>query len=397
VIVLAVAALWTPVAVPRLVKFPTSTNVRVVYTGSLLTYVNAKTGATLKQPVAANLTVDRHLQALPAQSSSSVALVKETLSITAGSVHQTELNMYALNRRTMQAVTSSKAYTFRPGNNPNRLSSYYVTLPMGLTTTTKLSIWKPESGTTYLLHSLPVSAATPSTLNGLKVLWYEGTLPMTLAPAYEQAGLAARGFPMLLSSAQVEAQLATAGVPVKSLTAALPTVLTATQLHALLTVLGKPVALQYFIFTSGQVAAEPQTGTIIKLQNVVDGVAVRPNPAPLRAVISILDLHLNVPIVASAVAVMRRIEAAPPQSVYQLRYTQTPATVASMVKLARNQINQLNVAQRDLPVGLGVLGLLLVVAAIVGYRRRRPGLVADPGQALAEPTHHVFQHRSQAA
>jgi len=94
---------------------------------------------------------------------------------------------------------------------------------------------------------------------------------------------------------------------------------------------------------------------------------------------------------------MRRIETAPPQPVYELHYTQTPATVASMVKLARNQINQLNLAQRDLPIGLGVLGLLLLLPAVVRFVRRRPELEAGPGQVMAEPAHHFFHHRSQAA
>jgi len=401
VVVLAVAVLWTPVAVPALVKFPTNTNVRVAYTGSLLTYVNAKTGATLKQPVAAKLAIDRHLQAMPAASSSSLALVKETMTVQAGAVHMSEVNVYALDRRTMQAVASSKAYTFKPGNNPNRMSSYYVTLPMGLTSTTKLPMWKPESGTTYLLHPLgSATAATPATLNGLKVMWYTGSLPMTLAPAYERASLAARGFPMSLTSAEVEAQLAAAGVPVSRLTAALPTVLTSSQLKALLAVLGKPVSLQYFVFGSGELAAESRTGTIIKLQNVIDGVAVRPDPASLRAVTSILDLHLNVPVVATAVAVMRRMEAAPPQPVYELRYTETPAAVTTMVNLARNQINQLAVAQRDLPIGLGVLGLLLVAPAVVRLARRRPGGPPDVAEGVVEPgiSHHfLHHHRSQAA
>ena len=106
---LLVAALWTPIAVPALVKFPTSTNVHLVYTGSFVTYLNPKTGATLTSPEVAGLTIDRHLQALPAESTSSVALVRETMAVRAGATSMTEINVYALDRRTMQAVSGPES------------------------------------------------------------------------------------------------------------------------------------------------------------------------------------------------------------------------------------------------------------------------------------------------
>ena len=176
---------------------------------------------------------------------------------------------------------------------------------------------------------------------------------------------------MSLTPAQVEGRLAAAGVSISHLTAALLPVLTKTELGTLVAVLGKPVPLQYFIFGSGELAAEPRTGTIVKLQNVIDGVAARSDPAPLRTVASVLDRHLNVAGVRAAVAVIGRIESAPPQPVYELRYTQTPASVATAVALARNQISQINFATRDAPIGLGILGLVLVSPAVFVLARRR--------------------------
>jgi len=375
VVVLLAAALWTPIAAPALVKFPTNTNLRLVYKGSLVTYFNAKTGMTLATPVVTKLTVDRHLQALPAESSSSRVLVKETLAIHAGALTVPETNVYAFNRRTMKPVSDPRAYTFLPGNVPSRLGSYYVTLPMGLSRSTVLPIWKPESATTYLLHPLATtSSATPSKLDGLGVMWFSGTLPMTPAARYESAALASRGFPTFLAPAEVKAMLAAYGVSEAKLGSALGPVLTHSQALTLLSVLSKPVALQYYIFGSGLLAAEPNTGTIVELRNIIDGVAARPNPAPMRTVISILDKHLSVPGVRAAVATMSRIASAPPVPVYELRYTETPASIAATVKVANSQISKMNVATLYIPIGLGVLGLILVSPAIVGFvRRPRPG------------------------
>ena len=313
----------------------------------------------------------------------------------AGATHSTETNVYALNRRTMQAVANPKAYTFKPGNTPNRYASYYVTLPMGLTKTTNLPIWKPESGTTYTLHPAAKSAATPAKVDGLSALWYSGRLPMTAAPAYEVSGLASRGLPRSLTPAQVTALLNAEGIPVSTLEASLLPVLTASQLKTLTAVLSKPVTMQYFIFGSGLVAAEPQTGTILKLENVIDGVAARPDPTALKTVVSILDQHLAVPGVPAAVAIMNRIASAPPAPVYELRYTQTPAAVATMAAQARHAISQMNLATTDLPIGLGILGLLLVSPAAVHIIRRRRAAAA----ALRPPmpgTGEQLTHRAAA-
>lgn len=395
VVLLVVAALWTPVAVPRIVKFPTTTNVHVAYSGSLVTYVAATTGARLEPPIAVKLTVDRHLQAIPAESTSNVALVKETITLHDGALHTTQLNVYALDRRTMQLVADPRAFTLKPGNAPNRHASYYVTLPMGLGGTTQLPIWKPESGTTYLLHPLAApTAGSPVALDGLSVMWFRGSLPMTAAPAYERSALAAQGLPMSLSPVEVDALLAAQGVSVSRLGAALAPVLTPSELRTLLAVLGNPISLQYFIFGSGELAAEPRTGTIVKLQDVVDGVAARPDPAPMATVVSVLDRHLAVPGVRVAVAAIGRIESAPPQPVYELRYTQTPGSVASMATLAHNQIGQIDIATRDLPIGLGLLGLILVSPALVALarRRRRVAGLSESGHSELVP-----EGRSEAA
>lgn len=396
VVVLLIAALWTPIAVPAMVKFPTSTNVRVAYAGTLVTYMNAKTGAPLVPPATTKLTIDRHLQALASESTSAVALVKETIVLHAGAATTTELNVYALNRRSMKPVADPRAFTFVPGNTPSRGSSYYVTLPMGLTSTTHVSLWKPESATTYPLRALGApTSATPSKLDGLGVLWFTGTLKMTPAPAYERSGLAARGLPMSLTPTEVEGQLAAAGVSITKLGAAVAPVLTPSQLKTLLTVLSKPVALQYYIFGSGELAAEPRTGMIVKLQDVIDGVAAKSDPAPMQAIVSVLDQHLAVPGVPAAVAAIRRVGNAPPVPVYELRYTETPAAVATSVTLARNQIGQINITTRDIPIGLGVLGLILVGLATFGsaFRRRR----AATGAGALEPTGSGSRTGQQAA
>jgi len=323
--------------------------------------------------------------------------VRETITLRSGALTSLEHNVYALNRRSMEAVPDSRAYTYVPGNIVNRDSSYYVTLPMGLTSTTRLPFWYTPAGTSYLLH--PVTGGTsanPSTLDGLPVSWYSGSLPMTVAPPYERAALASQGLPMSLTPAQLQAQLGSAGISEQKLGAAIAPTLTKSELTTLLAILTKPVALQYFVFGSSQVAGEPRTGTIVELQDLVDGVAVRLDPAPLRTVTSILSRHSNVLGVPAAVAALTRIESAPPQTVSELRYTQTPGSVASIVTTARNQINQTNLVSRYIPIGLAILGLLLLLPAVVQLARKRRRATNTGRSSQPGPTGHSA-HEPQAA
>jgi len=370
-VVLAAGAIaWSPVAVPRLVKLPTNTNLSLQYKGSLVTFVNARTGATLARPTSVPLTVDRQITAVPGSSTSSVAVMTEHLVAPYSGKSITENNVYAVNRRSMCNVTDTHACTFAVGNRSATTGSYYLTLPMNLSTATRLQIWKPETGTTYPLASLPAAKQHPSSIDGLGVLWFNGVLTMTPVAPWEQKALVASGLPSTVSPTAVEAQLSAAGISVPALTRALLPVLTPAETRQVTTVLATPVHLNYYAFGSGLVAAEPTTGAEIDLKNIVDGRAVKPSTSGMSTLISVMSHHTSVPGVPAAIAELRRLAAAAPQPVFELRYSQTPASIALMVSKTKSQLGQIHLATTWIPIGLGVLALALLVLA--GYRRFWP-------------------------
>ncbi|MGO9560905.1 MAG: porin PorA family protein [Acidimicrobiales bacterium] len=367
---LAGAAAWSTMAVSSLVKFPLTTNTTLQYTGHFVTFVNARTGATLARPSSVPLVLDRTVKAVPAESNASTAIVDEdiVLHYSGNAVH--EDNVYAINRTSMCNIPSARACTFARGNPYPAAGSYYVTLPMNLTAGQKgLRIWKPETGTTYPLVPLR-SGAQPSTLDGLKVLWFSGTLPITPVAPYERTSLAARGLPMTISPASIEAKLSADGISVPTLTKALTPLLSAAQLRAVGAVLSTPVALNYYAFGTGLVAAEPRTGAIIDLRNVIDGIAVAPATGGLHTLISIMAKHTTVAGVPAALAVLRRLAVAPPQPVYELQYNQAPASVAGMVNTAKSQLRQIAIVTYYIPIAMVVIGLALIAAGFTRRTRR---------------------------
>ncbi len=381
VVLLAATAFWVTSVVPQLVKFPTDTNTTLHYGGRMVVFVDQKTGASLVMPKVSSLTIDRTMKALP-QSTSSVAVVDERFVVHSGGTTQVEHNRYALDRRTMQNVTSADAFTLAPGNPGASAGSYYVTLPMGTSATDRtMQIWKPETSTTYPLIPLR-PGSQPTKLNGLSVYWFSGTLPMTPVTSAELKVLAAAGLPMSASPQAVAAQLTAAGMDIPALTRALAPVLSATEAAQVLKVMSSPVPLHYYAFSSGIVAVEPATGAVIDIKNAVDGIAYSPSTAGLKTLVTVLSRHTNVAGVRGALRALRSLASGPPQPVYELQYSQTPASVASMVSTAKSQADQINLVSFDIPLGVGILGgvLLLLGAADIARRRsgRRPQAAVPP-------------------
>lgn len=368
---------------PALVKFPLSTDITLHYSGQLVTYVNARTGARLSTPQSVPLSVSRTIKALPSESTSSQAVVSEHIVLRYGTTVVNEDNRYVIDRRTMKNVASDKAWTFSPANPGASAGSYYVTLPMNLDQSTPMHIWKPESGSTYPLSADPHSGQ-PSSLDGMAVSWFMGTLPMTPVAPYEASALAARGFPASVSPAQVQAQLQAGGVNIASLSLSLLRVLSPAETSQLVAAMTKPVKLQYYAFGSGLVGAEPRTGAMIALHGITDGIAVSPDTSSLKIVATILGRHTSVPGVSAALSGLKRLASAPPSPVYELRYTQTPASIADVVRTTQSQLSQISLVSSWIPLGAVILGAVLFLGGLAVVWRRRTPPPAVAGDAPGE-------------
>jgi hypothetical protein len=386
-LVLGVAAVaWTPVAVPRIVKLPTDIDRTDHYTGNLVTFIDRTTGTALATPSVVPLTIDRHIAGVEGESGAHVALLKETVTAHMGGQDVVQENVYAVDRRTMENVADPRAYTFTPDNVIDRSGTHYLTLPMSLDSKGEaLSIWKPEAGASY-----PLVSTTPATgiEAGTKAVYLHGEIPTPLpAPAYELAILRARGLPMQLTPEQASAQLTAAGVDVAAVAPVLIANLDAAELKAVTDVLALPMPLKYSVYGHGLLGAEPKTGGLVTLTGIVDGISVKPDLSGMAPAIAALRQHADVPAIASLMAILDKMGAAPPQPVYEMQYTQTPASVADAASYARSQADKVVLATRTLPVGMAVVAAMFVLggSALVWFPRRRHSKTADVTEvAIAE-------------
>jgi hypothetical protein len=240
-----------------------------------------------------------------------------------------------------------------------------------------LSIWKPEAGASYPLVSTTPATGTEA---GTKVVYLRGEIPTPLpAPAYELAILQARGLPMQLTPDQASAQLTAAGVDVAAVAPVLMTTLTAAELKAVTGVLTLPMPLKYSVYGHGLMGAEPKTGGLVTLTGIVDGIAVKPDMSGMAPAVAALKQHADVPAIASLIAILDKMAAAPPQPVYEMQYTQTPASVADAASYTRSEADKVVLATKTIPVATAVVAAMFVLGgiALVWFPRRRHSKVAE--------------------
>jgi hypothetical protein len=125
----------------------------------------------------------------------------------------------------------------------------------------------------------------------------------------------------------------------------------------------------------------------------VDGISVKPHVAALSPAVAILRTHAADPTVAALLKTLTAAASGPPQPVYELRYSQTPTSVAKDAADARSRAGRMHVATVVLPRALGATGAaLLVVLAVLIWRDHR-----DPAPHPAEATGLPVPGRRRAA
>lgn len=354
-LVLVVALLWLPVAAPRLQKLPGGINDTMHYSGSFVTMVNPQTGAQLTTPMTVPMTIDRQVQSI--KTGAHKAQLKETLTLTIGTQVQHQVNLMTLDRRSMKLADKT-------------LPTYYINLPFNTSSTDTYFVWKPETDTAYPLVKSEGAATTK--VDGLSLNRFTGTMAATPVTAAERTSLASQGMPMSLSSQQVADRLTAAGIDMPKLGAAMQTALTPVERGKVLTALTSPLPLVYEWSSNGNALIEHRTGAVVGITDVTETVAVAPDFAAAAPVVDLLKPHANVPEIGKLLTTLGIMQATPAQTVYSLKYTQTPASISERVSAAKDAVRQLSILRTWIPGGLALLGVLLLIGAAFTARRRVP-------------------------
>lgn len=339
-----------------LVRFPLGTNQTMTYTGTATVGVNPSTLVPLASPLQFPLTIHRTVKVV--SGSYSQAVVDETIHMTFAGSTRTETYQYVMNRRSMQLLTSPRSYAF--GAAANRMSpngSYRIEFPMSTAAVTYLA-WAPETDSTAT--ATPAGSAHRNAASGAQVLTFDTSLNHPVAPYY-LAYLERGGLPVQLPSATVAAELREAGVAPSQLVQAVAPQLSAVQLSELLTDLATPASLTYSYFQQGKISVEPQTGAVIDAGSAREGVSVVAASSGLQRAVTLLAPEASMPAVKRFDALV--LAMSHPQTVLSLSYAEIPASIRATAATAAHQADVMNLVQWQLPLILGVLGVVALVLA----------------------------------
>lgn len=375
VIVLAVAAAWRPVVAPQLTKLPTSLDIKYHFSGTYTGYVNQSTGARLAAPQKLPLSIDRQVRAVPAQSTSSDLVVNDASTVMIGPGKTPQILQYVLDRSTAENVKSPYAYALVPGNVVDRAGSYSLGPPPGADTAKTYPMWVDEIG-----KAVPTTYANVTqTVHGVAVQEWQLKLPPTpMATSF----VSAMHLPMTMSFADFEAQLKAQGTDLALGLKILSGSLTGAEKASLATLTAKPIPLQYFYAITIKLLVEPASGTIVDTLTAVRAYSVRPVLGSFTAGLApMLTAHPANLAAAPLAAGSKKLTAAPAQPLYTLTFHQTPASVTETAGQAGHNASLLRVIELWIPLGLGVIGLILVGLAFTGRWRREPppAKPAQPG------------------
>lgn len=377
VLLLVGAGLWKPVVQPALLRFPSDLDQTLHYQGTFAVFADPATGASLPAPLELPLRVDRRVRVV--DSSFSTVVVRERIVQHLGTQRPVvEEHQYVMDRRTMELKGGPQSWSYRPTNQVDRSGTYRVNFPMGASADGAYPIWGNETSS-----SAAVQRATVGHDDGLRVLRYAVAGDDVVIPAYREH-LLSQGLPDTLGLDALRPRLAAVGIDVEAASATLLPVLSPEDAATVARVLATPVPVVYRYAPKSTVSVEPTTGAMTNLA-AVDEVAASADPAALQPLLDVLSKYEANPDVARLVAGLERLAAAPPQTVFQARYTQTPASVADVVGMVREQRSQVRLVQGVLPVGLAALGALLVGLGLFGLRHRHDLVPVALSEPLPEP------------
>jgi hypothetical protein len=371
------AMLWSAFAVPMLVKYPTDLDVRARYAGTFTLFIDPATATPFATPLSEPLVINRHIRALENQSDSSRVVVKETIEQEAGVlVDATQSNVYVMDRRTMKNLADDRAYAFEPANVVDRSGAYRLNLPFDTNADSTYEIYKNETGTTYQLRG---DATTPTADEaGLRLHNYIASAhDVPINAAYLTELNKVLPLPHSLTLEQLEPQLNAAGLDVDALLTAVAPVITAQDVATLARLAAEPIPLQYVLSFDGRTAVEPTTGAEVKVA-ATESVGARPMLANMATLQSVLAHYPDVPTAVAAGEALHALNSAPATKLFEIRYEQTPASVADIAGQVEAMRRQIRLADVYVPFGLwGAAALSLAVLGFV-YLRRPRGPRADP-------------------
>jgi hypothetical protein len=368
IIFIVAAILWWAIAVPALVKFPENVDSKPVYEGDVDVYQNPSTGELLAKPITAKLTIERAYKSVDDQYDSGKAVVQETITQTMPSLMTTivESSQYVLDRKTIENVDDPRSWAYTEGNQVNRSGTFYINFPFDLNKDQTYKVFENKVNTYYEITKN--TEKDEEDLDGLKVYNFVGEIKATDLASYY---VAYSKYPTTMSFDELKQSLSSAGLDIDAFLTLLAPVLEPADAATLAQLATQPINLKYQYSNSGNVSIEPKTGSIIRLSNVVEAITVSPDISklvdalkPLLAKYKDRSAELTAATEKILTALPSLLQA-PPQKVYEARYSQTEESIKEAAQDAKDSIGKINWVKVYIPWILLILGAAVLVGGLL--------------------------------
>jgi hypothetical protein len=383
VLLMILAGVWRLAVPPLAIKLPDDLDKTAHATGTFTLYLNPATKTPIDDPQSYPLDIERRLRV--ASSTSKTAVLREDdVEVIKGLPdpvgHQTLVQQYVLDRRSMKDVDSDQAYAYSASSKVDRSPAYSVQLPFD-TGKGPYQIWKNEAGRSYAFTGEGTTHA-----NGITVQLLHGTLKGAKVEPYYIDTLSSV-LPKTLTPAEAAAQLESQGVDAAALTTVVLPQLDPADRAEITSILSQPVNLRYTVDVDTHLGIEQRTGAIVNLRKIDQTIYVSPDVTGIGRAQLILaeQKYADKPVVVAASPVLNKLVTSPPRlKAYSYAYSQTPASVADISSYAKDKGDQIDLVQRTVPLVLLIAGavVLLVGVVLLFVTRRRPH---EPALSPQEP------------
>jgi hypothetical protein len=359
-----VALLWKPLAAPPLTKIPTNVSGTIDLSGTYTAFVDQSTGAPLAAPKVVPLTIHRTLRGQPDLSSSDLVIVLEELATTIGGQPSTVRYQYALDRSTSVNVDNPNAWAYSSGAPANRAGSYSVSLPPGFSTSQSYPSWSEDIG-----RSVPLTyvAGKDQTIDGVALnLWTQSFTDQPLAAAV----IAADKLPTSIPFKAFAAELKAAGIDLAAALASLAPILTPPELAAVQSLSSSSIPVSYTASGTNNILSDPVTGAPVDILQETVTYSSKLDLSGLAAgARAILAAHQGVPAVQALAPMVAQLTNIKPQKLFTLDAKSTSDSVSSNATSVQSNGRLLGLVQTAVPIGLGVLAVVLIGVGLLVYRR----------------------------
>ena len=375
-IVLAIVAVFV---VPALaVKYPGGPLNKTAHAeGKFTLFIDPATAGQLPTPQERKLVINRNLNVI--ETSGSRAVVQENDEQEINGLKGEDLQQrYILDRKSLKDVSDDRSWAYTADNKVDRSPAYAVNLPFNAGDG-PYQVWKNETGSSYEFRK-----TGEVTVAGVKLYRYRGTMTNEKAKDYYIKQLASQGVPESLTPAQAAAQLKSLGADPALLETAVLPVLAAADRQAAEEILGQNVPLTYAIDVDTTFLVEPKTGAIVGLDRILQTLKASPDIQGIGRIQTILSKpqYANNAIVKTAAATIEKLVKSPPTSkIFTLDYAQTPDSVEDLAKFAQSRADKIMLAKVWLPVIIGGVGVVVLLAGVLLAVRGRRRVASTSGTA----------------